>query len=161
MKPVKAYVILFAVLICSALSSFKTGNINTSGQSLIAGEWSNTDLQAKLQLIKFFPNGLLNIHTGNSNKVCNYEITGYHTNASTTVVTGVIEAGHIAHPANYNNYNTPVSANKGSMSNDQKTFRATIINGKIMTLVINSDASLLTLKLLKTKSIPSGVMQIQ
>ena len=166
MKLINTCATLFAVLICSVFSSFTFDNNPSGKQTPIAGEWSNTDPQAKLQLMKFFPNGLLNIHTGNTNKVCNYKIISYYTSASVTTVNGTIEAGNMAHPAKYNQYTAPVDENavfsKVSMSDaDQKTFRATIINDKVMTLIINSERSSLTLNLRKTKSLPSGVMPIQ
>ena len=103
----------------------------------ITGEWANIKMNESIRLIKFFPNGLVNIHYGNSNQIAHYTITDSSYIQNTLHINGVITTAQ------------------------KFRFTAKVLNRNTMELRFNNGKQTRILNLVKEKDIRSGNIPIK
>jgi hypothetical protein len=117
-------------VIASGMMAFATGRLSYLVNSPVVGVWKNVNKTQSIRMVKFFPNGLMNIADSTDNWVTSYKLDS--------------DSADIHGQINWHSTDVP--------------FTARIQNSKLMELTLNYMGQERVIYLIKTKDIKSGAV---
>lgn len=119
-----------APVVALGMMAFTTGKLTYLINSPVVGVWKNVDKTQSIRMVKFFPNGLMNIADSTDNWMASYKLDS--------------DSANIQGQINWQSTRVP--------------FTARIQNSKLMELTLNYMGKERVIYLVKTKDIKSGAV---